>query len=97
MNLTLPEWLAWPPASLLPWHAALFLAALALCGFLFSRLQFRRAREDFANAFFYSPSSKTKQRQRRQQWQDRMIALAVLTTLCLIAAGILYLRRPTAL
>jgi hypothetical protein len=93
VNLTLPEWLAFPPAWLLPWHAALILAALSLCGFLVARLQFRRAREDFANAFFYSPSSKTKQRHRRQRWQDRMIALAALTVLCLVIAAVLYVRE----
>lgn len=91
----LPEWLSAPTAWLLPWHVALVLAGVSLGGFLFARLQFQRAREDFANAFFYSPSSKTKQRQRRQRWQDRMIAFLALTAIFFVAAGVLYLRRAT--
>ena len=86
--------LAWPPPWLLPWHAALALAVLFLLGFIVARLQRERAREDFANAFFYSPSSKTKQRQRRQMWQDRMWAALLLGVASLALAGFLYLQRP---
>ena len=83
-----------PPPWLLPWHLALVLAVLFLLGFVFSRLQRERAREDFANAFFYSPSSKTRQRQRRQAWQDRMWAALLLGAASLALTGYLYWQRP---
>jgi peptidoglycan/LPS O-acetylase OafA/YrhL len=94
LNLALPPPLSWPPTGILPWHVAIVLAALALVGFALARIQFQNAREDWANAFFYSPSQKTKQRQRRQRWQDRMWAALAIAFLCLIAAGVLYLRGP---
>src|SRR5687767_11592259 len=86
--------LTWPPPWLLPWHLALGVAALFLLAFLVSRFQRERAREDFANAYFYSPSSKTKQRQRRQMWQDRMWAALLLGLGSLALTGYLYLQRP---
>lgn len=86
--------LTWPPPWLLPWHLALGLTSLFLLAFLVSRLQRERAREDFANAYFYSPSSKTKQRQRRQMWQDRMWASLLLGLGSLALTGYLYLQRP---
>jgi disulfide bond formation protein DsbB len=94
VNLALPNWLTLPPPWLLPWHVALALSAVFLLTFVVARLQFRRAREDWANAFFYSPSTKTKQRQRRQKWQDRMWASLILTVVCAAAAGALYLQGP---
>src|SRR5688572_24909086 len=66
--------LTWPPPWLLPWHMPLGLAVLFLLGLVISRLQRERAREDCGDAFFYSPSSRTRQRQRRQIWQDRVWA-----------------------
>jgi hypothetical protein len=86
--------LTWPPPWLLPWHVALGLAVLFLLTFLLARLQRERAREDFANAFFYSPSSKTRQRQRRQMWQDRMWASLLLGVASLALASYLYWQRP---
>ena len=86
--------LTWPPPWLLPWHLALGLAVLFLLAFMVARLQRDRAREDFANAFFYSPSSKTKQRQRRQTWQDRMWAALLLGVASLALAGYLYWQGP---
>jgi hypothetical protein len=97
--VTLPSWLTWPPSIpewLLPWHVALGIALLCLLGFLVARIQLERAREDWANAFFYSPSSKTKQRQRRQRWQDRMWALFFMCVTALLAAGFLYLQSRAA-
>ena len=94
MNLAFPSWMTVPPTWLLPWHVALAIGALFLVGFAFSRLQFQRAREDWANAFFYSPSSKTKQRHRRQRWQDRMWASLLLALACAATAGVLYLSQP---
>lgn len=86
--------LTWPPPWLMPWHMALSLAVLFLLGFVISRLQRERAREDFANAFFYSPSSKTRQRQRRQMWQDRMWAALLLGVASLALTAYLYWQRP---
>ena len=94
MNLALLDSVTIPPPWLLPWHVALALGAVFLLGFALARLQFERAREDWANAFFYSPSTKTKQRQRRQRWQDRMWAALVLALACAATAGFLYLRQP---
>ena len=90
---SLPQ-LAWPPPWLLPWHLALALAVVFLLGFIVARVQRERASEDFANAFFYSPSSKTRQRQRRQMWQDRMWAALLLGVASLALAGYLYWQRP---
>ena len=86
--------LTWPPPWLLPWHVALALAVLFLLAFTVARLQRERAREDFANAFFYSPSSKTKQRQRRQMWHDRMWAALLLGVASLVLTAYLYWQRP---
>ena len=98
MTLSLPEWLphsvTWPPAWLLSWHVAFGFAVVCLLGFMVARVQFNRAREDWANAFFYSPSSKTRQRQRRQMWQDRMWALLVLGAAAGSMAAYLYWRTP---
>ncbi len=80
--------------AILPWHVALALAALALLSYVLARVQFERAKEDWANAFFYSPSQKGRQRQRRQRWQDRCWALLATTGGCLIVAAILYARGP---
>ncbi len=96
MNLALPDFLtpaSWPLPWLMPWHAALALAALFFLGYVIARLQFLRARDDWADAFFYRPSSKTKQRRRRQKWQDRMWALLIAGIAAVIAALVFYLRR----
>ena len=102
MTPSLPDWLTlpaswaggWPPAWLLPWHAALGFGALCFVAFIIARVRFNRAREDWADAFFYSPSSKTRQRQRRQKWQDRMWALLVLSLASVGMAAYLYWRQP---
>ncbi len=83
--------LTWPAVA--AWHIALALAVLTLLAYMFARLQFQRAREDWANAFFYSPSLKGKHRQRRQRWQDVSRALLVGVTLLFAVAAALYLRR----
>lgn len=80
--------------ALQPWHLALALSVLFLVLYGFARAQFERAREAWANAFFYSPSLKTKQRQRRQRWQDTCWALLTSAIACALAAGLLYLRGP---
>jgi hypothetical protein len=67
------------------------LAVLFFAAYLFARVKLEQAREDWANAFFYSPSQKTKQRQRRQRWQDRTWAMLILCLVSLAAAGLLYL------
>lgn len=85
--------LTWPPPWLLPWHVALVVALAFLLAFLAARLQRERAREDFANAYFYSPSTKTRQRQRRQMWQDRMWAALLLGAASVALAGYLYWQR----
>ena len=94
MNFALPTSITLTASWLLPWHAALVVAALFLVAFGISRLQFNRAREDWANAFFYSPSSKTQQRHRRQMWQDRMWACLILFLTSMVTAGYLYVRQP---
>jgi len=85
--------LTWPPPWLLPWHVALGVAALFLAGYAIARVQRDRARDDFADAFFYSPSSKTRQRQRRQSWQDRMWASLLLGLASVALAAYLYAQR----
>ncbi|MGH2370520.1 MAG: hypothetical protein ACRDI2_20275, partial [Chloroflexota bacterium] len=59
-----------------------------------ARVQLGRAREDWANAYFYSPSQKGKQRHRRQRWQDICRALLAVVAVCFIAAAILYFSVP---
>ncbi|MBI3973840.1 MAG: hypothetical protein HY332_21390 [Chloroflexi bacterium] len=86
MNLSIPAWEAW--------HVALALGVLSLALYVFSRVQFGRASEDWANAFFYSPSQKAKHRQRRQRWQDRSWAFLAGVVISLIAAVVLYFLTP---
>ena len=74
----------------------MLLAAVFLLAYLFARVQLAKAREDYADAFFYSPSLKTQQRRRRQRWQDRSWALLGLFLAALAAAAVLYLTRPAA-
>ena len=80
--------------AIAPWHVGLALAALCLLLYSLARVQLERAREDWANAFFYSPSQKAKHRLRRQRWQDRCWALLIGAVAFLIAAVVLYLRGP---
>lgn len=80
--------------AVLPWHVAVALGALASLGYVFARVQLERAKEDWANAFFYSPSQKGRQRQRRQRWQDRCWGLLAAAAGCFLVAAILYLRSP---
>jgi RsiW-degrading membrane proteinase PrsW (M82 family) len=81
--------------SLHPWHLAAALGAISLALYVLSRAQFERAKEDWADAFFYSPSTKPKQRQRRQRWQDLTRAFLAGTALFAVAAAVLYLlERP---
>jgi hypothetical protein len=90
----LPPWLlTWPPEWLLPWHISLALALVALGLSLLARTQLERAREDWANAFFYSPSQKSIRRQRRKRWQEWMWALLAATGMLLLITVILYLRQ----
>jgi hypothetical protein len=77
-----------------PWHVALALAALCFLLYSLARVQLARAREDWANAFFYSPSQKAKHRMRRQRWQDRCWALLIGAIASTIAAIFLYVRGP---
>jgi hypothetical protein len=92
MTLSWPPWASIP--TLYPWQLALAAAVLAGALYLLARLQLERAKEDWANAFFYSPSQKTRARQRRQRWQDRCWALLGLTLLCLGLAIVLYVGGP---
>jgi predicted lysophospholipase L1 biosynthesis ABC-type transport system permease subunit len=77
-----------------PWQAALALAALCFVLLAIARHRLEIAREDYANAYFYSPSQKNRQRQRRQRWQDRVRLLLVCTLVLLALAGGLYLIGP---
>src|SRR5687767_12536238 len=77
-----------------PWHVALALAALCLLLYSLARVELARAREDWANACFYSPSQKPKHRMRRQRWQDRCWALLIGAITFTIAAIFLYVRGP---
>lgn len=97
MKVSFAEWLgSWPPPWIQPWHVALLLSLLFLGGFLIARVRLRQAREDWANAFFYSPSQKARQRRRRQAWQDRVWALLILTLVFAVVTGVLYLQRLAA-
>jgi hypothetical protein len=81
--------------SLHPWHLAAALAAISLALYVLARARLERAKEDWANAFFYSPSTKPKQRQRRQRWQDLTRAFLAGTVVFAVAAAALYfLDRP---
>ena len=59
-----------------------------------ARVQLARATEDWANAYFYSPSLKPKARERRQRWLDRSWALVALTVAAAVATGVLYWLGP---
>jgi hypothetical protein len=85
---------ALPSFSWHPWHVAL--AATLVCAvlYLLARAQLERAREDWANAFFYSPSQKPKQRQRKQRWQDRSWALLAATGAAAVGTALLYWLGP---
>jgi hypothetical protein len=96
MTFPIPE-LDLAGLQLQAWHVALGLGLVCLALYSFARVQLERAKEDWANAFFYSPSTKSKHRQRRQRWQDRCYALLAGTALCLAVAAVLYaasLRQP---
>lgn len=96
MNVTLVDLsLSWPPSWLLPWHLALAGMAISLALTFFARARFERAKDEWANAFFYSPSQKTLRRLQRKQWQERMWAFAALTVLLLVLAAVLYLQPRT--
>jgi hypothetical protein len=82
--------LSWP--SWAPWHVAVALAALCLLLFWLARMQVARAREDWANAFFYAPSLKVKHQERRRQWQDISRLLLAAAAVFLVAAVVLYVR-----
>jgi hypothetical protein len=73
-----------------PWQVALAAAGLSLLLYAIARVQLERAKDDWANAFFYSPSSKPKQRQRRQRWQDRCTVLLLATFGFAAASAVLY-------
>jgi Ca2+/Na+ antiporter len=77
-----------------PWHAALAATLVCAVVYLLARAQLERAREDWANAYFYSPSQKTKRRQRKQRWQDRVRALLVLAVVAAIATALFYWLGP---
>jgi len=71
-------------------------AVTATCAVLLviARAQLARAKEDWANAYFYSPSLKPKVRQRRQRWQDVSWALLACTGAGAVATGVLYWVGP---
>lgn len=95
MNVTLVEpSLLWPPLWLLPWHLAVAGMVISLALTLFSRARLERAKEEWANAYFYSPSQKAVRRLKRKQWQERMWAFLALTVLLLILGLVLYLQPP---
>ena len=75
------------------WQVAAAIGVLSFMLFLVARIQLARAREAWADAFFYSPSQKPKQRQRRQQWHDRSWALLILTVASFSLALVLYFLR----
>ena len=77
-----------------PWHVAL--AATIVCAVLYvlARAQLERVKQDWANAYFYSPSEKPKQRRRRRSWQDRTWALLGCAALAAAATGLLYWIAP---
>jgi len=86
-----------PLASLIPWHPWHVAAAVTVaCAVLLAvaRVQLARAKEDWANAYFYSPSLKPKVRQRRQRWQDVSWALLACTSAAAIATGAFYWVGP---
>jgi hypothetical protein len=80
--------------TLAPWHFVLVVALLCLVSYWLATVQRGRAQEDWANAYFYAPSQKTRHRQRRQRWQDISRALLAATVLCLAVASGLYFWRP---
>jgi len=82
--------LAWPTWA--PWHVALTLAALFLLLYWLARMQVARAREDWANAFFYAPSLKVKHLERRRRWRDISRVLLAAAAVFLVAAVVLYVR-----
>ncbi len=80
-------------SAIAPWHVAVALTVLCLMGYVLARVQSRRAREDWANAFFYSPSLKGKHRQRRQRWLDVSRAFLVGVVLLCAMTAALYFRH----
>ena len=77
-----------------PWQAGLAMAGLCLVLYIMARVRLARATEDWANAFFYSPSQKTKHRLRRERWQDCCWALLCCAGVLLVATAALYVRGP---
>ncbi len=77
-----------------PWEVALVTATLCFVLMLLARMRLAKARDDYADAFFYSPSLKTAQRARRQRWQDRYYTFLAGTLLGLLAAAWLYVAGP---
>ena len=77
-----------------PWHVAVAITAVCAALYLLARVQLNRAKEDWANAYFYSPSTKPKQRARRQRWQDWSWALLVCTVAGALASIALYWLGP---
>jgi uncharacterized membrane protein YbhN (UPF0104 family) len=89
-NVQLAGFPAAPWPSWQAWHVALALGVVCLIGYWLARLQRSRAREDFADAYFYSPSQKVKQRERRERWERICLVLLITTGVCLVAALVLY-------
>jgi Ca2+/Na+ antiporter len=81
---------AWHPWY--PWHVALAVTMLCAVLYLLARVQLERATEDWANAYLYSPSQKSKRRRRR--WQHRTWALLGCTVLAAAATPLLYWHGP---
>lgn len=79
----------------LGWHVALALGTLCLVLYALAQVPLRRARDEWANAFFYSPSQKGRLRQLRKRWQDRCSALLACAVVSFVAAAALYLTGPT--
>ena len=77
-----------------PWHVALLATVLCTLLYLGAHAQFERAKEDWANAFFYAPSQKPARRQRRQRWQDITWTLLGCAAAGAIASTVLYLLGP---
>lgn len=82
------------PTDWQPWHAALAVAAVLLLCYIFARVRLAQATNDWADAFFYSPSQRVRRRQRKQRWQDWSWAILLVALAAIGAAGTLYFTRP---